>query len=254
MNGLLLHCGAEALDRDTLASLRMPKPMGTRHAIRPFIEDVDTIDSLLYNIGMPIKDEAFGVTVDEATGLSKQFFGLLEVESDKHEHGLMVGLRGSYDQTLARGIAVGSRVFVCDNLAFSGEIEVKTKQTLNIDARIKELLKDAIYEVPEMVSKQDGRFERYKLARIGQTVGNSLLTDMVRTGVLNASQIGRALKEWDKPSHEEHAEDGWSLWRLHNAVTEALKPTNNNANALRLNWGRTIGLTEVLDAAQQRGY
>lgn len=248
MKGLMLHCGAEAIDRDTLGSLRLPQPKGNRHYIRPFIEDVDMIDDLLYDVGMPIKDEAFGVTLDDE-GMPKQFFGLLEVGSDKDDHGLMVGLRGSYDQTLSRGIAVGSRVFVCDNLCFSGEIEIKTKQTLDIDRRIGSLLRDAIEDVPSLVQRQDNRFEQYRLTRIGQTVGNSILTDMVRTGVLNASQIGRALTEWDKPSHDEHAEDGWSLWRLHNAVTEALKPTNGANNALRRNWDRTIKLTEMLDGA-----
>nr|MBS0019438.1 hypothetical protein [Gammaproteobacteria bacterium] len=48
----------------------------------------------------------------------------------------MVGLRGSYDQTLPRGLAVGSRVFVCDNLAFSGEVTIKTKQTTFIGQRL----------------------------------------------------------------------------------------------------------------------
>lgn len=248
MNGLMLHCGAEAINRSELAVLPVAKPMGPRHHIRPFIEDVDTISSLLYNVGMGIKDEAFGVSVDEH-GIPKQFFGLLEVEDYDSDYGTMVGLRGSYDQTLARGIAVGSRVFVCDNLAFSGEVEVKTKQTLDIDSRIKELLFDAIRQVPEQAGRQRRRFEGYRLTRIGKTVGDSILTDMVRTGVLNPSQIGTALKEWDNPCHEEHAEDGLTLWRLHNAVTEALKPSNDAVNAVQRNWQRTIGLTETLDKA-----
>tara|TARA_R110002074_G_scaffold61959_2_gene149451 strand:+ start:1187 stop:1939 length:753 start_codon:yes stop_codon:yes gene_type:complete len=249
MNGIMLHCGAEAITRDELAALPVAQPKGSRHAIRPFIEDANMIEQLLADVGMPVSAESYGITKDE-DGVPKQFFGLLEVEEgDGRDHGVMVGVRGSYDQTLSRGIAIGSRVFVCDNLCFSGEIEMKTKQTLDIDSRIYGLLKEAINEAPYMVEKQDGRFKRYRDAVIGQIAGDSLLTDMVRKGVLNASQIGRALKEWDKPSHEEHAEDGWSLWRLHNAVTEALKPTNPNANALRLNWDRTIGMTNLLDGA-----
>jgi hypothetical protein len=247
MKGLMLHCGADAIDRDTLGSLRLPQPKGARHFIRPFIEDVDMIDDLLQQVDMPIKNEAFGVKFDDDKVTPKQFFGLLELEGGKDEHGLMVGLRGSYDQTLSRGIAVGSRVFVCDNLCFSGEIEIKTKQTLDIDARIGDLLTTAIGQVPRLLNFQGERFDRYRLTQVGQTVGNSMLTDMVRSGILNASQIGRALAEWDKPSHDEHAEDGWSLWRLHNAVTEALKPTNTANNAVQRNWDRTINMTRMLD-------
>ena len=35
--------------------------------------------------------------------------------------GPVVGARGSYDQSLSNGLVCGARVFVCDNLAFSGE-------------------------------------------------------------------------------------------------------------------------------------
>ncbi len=248
MNGLMLHCGAEVMQRQEIANLPTPAPMGNRHVIRPFIEDIDTVSTMLNRIGMPVTNEGFGVTVDKETKLPKQFFGLLEVDANNgRDHGIMIGMRGSYDQTLARGIAVGSRVFVCDNLCFSGEIEIKTKQTTDIDSRIRSLLWDAIHEVPDMVGRQDKRFDQYRLTEVGQIVGNSMLTDMVRAGVLNASQVGKALQEWDKPSHEEHAEDGFTLWRLHNAVTEALKPSNPETIALQRNWDRTIGMTEILD-------
>jgi hypothetical protein len=248
MQGLMLHCGAEAITRQAVSVLPVSQAMGPRHAIRPFIQDIETIGTLLEQVGMPVNEESYGVTLDKNTGEPKQFFGLMEVDTGSgRDHGIMVGLRGSYDQTLSRGIAIGSRVFVCDNLCFSGEIEIKTKQTLDIDSRIKELLFDAIQEVPEMVGKQDNRFDQYRLTNVGQIVGNSMITDMVRRGVLNASQVGKALQEWDHPTYEEHGEDGFTLWRLHNACTEALKPTNPETIALQRNWNRGIGLTQILD-------
>lgn len=248
MEGLMLHCGAEPLTREELACLPVGKPMGPRHNPRPFIEDVDMVGAMLNNVGFQNRrdKESFGVTFDDA-GIPKQFFGIMEV-AWRDNHSVTVGLRGSYDQTLTRGLAVGSHVFVCDNLCFSGDVTVNTKQTTNIDDRIADLLWQAVNEVPRMVEKQDDRFNNYRLTQVGKTVGDSLLTDMVRTGVLNPSQIGRALSEWDNPSHEEHAETGFSLWRLHNAVTEALKPTNSDVIAMQRNWGRTIGLTETLDS------
>ncbi len=251
MKGLLLHCGASAITRSELAVLPVPEPMGPRHHIRPFIEDVELITDELFRIGMPVKDEGFGVTVGD-DGVPRQFFGLMEVEADGvRDHGIMVGVRGSYNQTLPRGVAIGSRVLVCDNLSFSGEIEIKTKQTLDIDSRIRQLLSEAFDGVPGLVRNQDKRFDQYREIRIGQTVGNSLLTDLLRQGVLTSQQLATAIKEWDEPRHPEHAENGWSVWRLHNAVTEAIKP-NGRGNAVRRNWARTITLTSVLDAEVQR--
>lgn len=44
----------------------------------------------------------------------------------------MVGLRNSHDKRFLVGISFGSRVFVCDNLAFTGDHVVKRKHTANL--------------------------------------------------------------------------------------------------------------------------
>src|SRR5206468_3078013 len=50
------------------------------------------------------------------------------------EHGAALGLRTSNDKTMSIQIAIGARVFVCDNLVFSGElIALKRKHTANLD-------------------------------------------------------------------------------------------------------------------------
>ena len=49
-------------------------------------------------------------------------------------------------------------------------------------------------------------------------------------GAFTAAQLGRAIQQWDEPSHPEHAEDGHTVWRLFNAATEALKPTGDRIN------------------------
>jgi hypothetical protein len=41
-----------------------------------------------------------------------------------------VGLRNSHDKSFPIGIAFGSRVFVCDNLAFHGEHVIRRKHTV----------------------------------------------------------------------------------------------------------------------------
>ena len=141
MKGIMLHCGAEAMDRSELATLPVAEPMGKRHYIRPFIDEVNDITGLLSANGISISEESFGVKMKEA--MPTQFFGLMELDFSEvvnMDYALTIGLRGSYDQTLPRGMVVGSNVFVCDNLCFSGEVSMKTKQTLNINRRIHELL------------------------------------------------------------------------------------------------------------------
>jgi len=245
---LLLHTGAHSLSRSDLAQLPVPAPLGARHVVRPFIEDVEIVTDLMRSRGLVIKHEAYGITgTNEAP---KRFFGLIEVSGGSDEYALMIGLRGSYDRSLPRGLAVGSRVFVCDNLAFSAEITLKTKQTTNIDKRIPEMLERAVDKIPKMAAIQASRFEAYRNVSLSVDAGDLILVALYREQVLNSQTLAHALREWGTPRHEEHLADGRTVWTLHNAVTEALKSRENRANVLPV-WTKTQVLTERLDAVSK---
>jgi hypothetical protein len=251
---MILHCGAKAITRTELGLLPTPEPMGPRHVVRPFIDDVEMVSDEMKAIGLSITREAFGVTKD-AEGMPTRFFGLMELDGAGDDgFSLMVGLRGSYDQRLPRGLAVGSRVFVCDNLAFGGQIEMHTKQTTNISKRIPVLIRDAVAQIPGAAEEQNARFGAYRAHQVAKRVGDAMLIEMVRRGILMPSHLGRALAEWDKPCHDEHAEDGYSLWRLHNAVTEALKPANPERGNVPAVWERTLKMTGMLDDIRVGGF
>ena len=77
--GLMLHAGAHAIDRNALAALPLPEARGSRHVIRPFIEDIELVEHYLGRNGLIIAEEAFGTKVD-GKGLPTQFFGAMEVK------------------------------------------------------------------------------------------------------------------------------------------------------------------------------
>lgn len=252
MSNLMLHCGSDAVQRHELAALPVPAPMGPRHVVRPFIEDVEIVSSELAKNGLTLVNERYGVLKGEDS-MPKRFFGLMELEGSD-EFSLTVGLRGAYDQSLPRGLAIGSNIFVCDNLAFGGEIVLNTKQTTNIGDRLPQMLRDAVARIPGMAHRQEERFAGYRDHNVVKRIGDAMLVEMVRRGILNGSQLPKALAEWDRSSHEEHEAEGYTLWKLHNAVTEALKPANPEVNAVQRNWGRTIDLTAFLDDAHENGF
>ncbi len=248
MPGLMLHCGAHSIARNDLAAMPLPKALGPRHVIRPYIDDVEIVERELGTYGLAINDEAFGITHD-----GNRFFGVMEcapIEGEyisKSDYGLTVGIRGSYDQSISRGLAVGSRVFVCDNLAFSGEISVLTRQTTHVAERIPGLLRDAVARIPAMAEHQRKRFEAYRNTELRPRQGDAMVIELLRKGVLNTSQIGRVIAEWDEPSHPEHAEQGHTVWRMHNAVTEGIKPSNADRLAVPAIWERTTKMTSFFD-------
>lgn len=254
--GLMLHAGAKALDRDALAVLPLPAARGARHVVRPFIDDVELVDRFLGDQGFMIASEAFGTKTD-AKGFPSQFFGAMEIKpkalvgqyiaAGESDFALTVGIRGSYDQSLPRGLAVGSRVFVCDNLAFSGEVDVYAKQTTNIASRIENLLAEAVSKVPTLADIQNQRFDAYRNYSLTKAKGDAILVECVRMGILNPSDIGKAIKEWDEPSHAEHVEQGFTVWRLYNALTESIKPANQERAHVLSAWNRTVPLTKYLD-------
>jgi hypothetical protein len=198
---LVLHCGAAHVTYDELAHLPVPDARGSRHAVRPFVDDVDIVLDQFQSIGARVEDTAYGVLTRD--GMPARFFGLIELQLPNvadDDFGLMVGLRGSYDQTLPRGLAVGSSVFVCDNLAFSGEVTIKTKQTTYIGQRLPRLIAQAVDRIPALALAQSAKFDAYRNTTIGQRAGDAMLVEMVRRGALAPSQLGVAISEWDSPA------------------------------------------------------
>jgi len=256
MRNLNLHAGGDLQTRDQLATLLYPEPQGSRHVIRPFLEDILLLDSALDEYGYRITDEAIGVKFN-AENQASQFFGALEVRPKALEgeyipadgKSLVVGIRGSSDQSLTRGIVAGSNVFVCSNLAFSGELtNVSTKQTLNINDRIEGLVREAISKLPQEAALEDKRFDAYKNYALSLQNGDALLIDLVRQNILNVSDLQLAIKEWTEPRYEEHLVHGRSIYTLFNAVTEAFKPRGNSGRAnIPGAWNRGLPLTRYLD-------
>lgn len=248
---LFLHCGADPMTRSQIDALETPAPLGKRHRPVAHGEFIELVTDALANSGLTVKDEQYGAYKD-----GNRFFGLMELTpimaDAPGDFGLMVGLRGSHDRTIARGLVIGSRVFVCDNLAFSGEIEISTKQTLNVWDRLPGMVHEAVGTLPGQFELQEARFDEYKRKELTSETGDAALVEMIRRDIITGSNLARALKEWDEPSHEEHAETR-SAWRLMQAVTESLKapidPETNRPTraAAPAAMERTVRMTRFLD-------
>ena len=186
----------------TMSSLTSPSQMPAAAATRCARSSMTLLDQF-QNIGARVKDTAYGVLSRD--GLPARFFGLIELRLPNvadDDFGLMVGLPGSYDQTLPRGLAVGSRVFVCDNLAFSSEVTIKTKQTTYIGQRLPRLIAQAVDRIPSLSAAQSAKFGAYRNTTIGQRAGDAMLVELVRRGAMVPSQLGVAISECDSPSHK----------------------------------------------------
>ena len=212
-----------------LAAVPTPAPMGRFHQPVGFGDYLELVKHRLTRAGIDVMHEEYCL---DSTG--QNFFGCMEIAVDgfqRDDMTITIGVRGSHNQKVPRGLTIGNRVIVCSNLCFSGDIgTISTKQTSNIWARLPGLVDQAVARIPALAQRESDRVDTYKAFDFKPRVGDAALVELTRRGALTAPQLGRAIQEWDRPSYDEHTESGFTAWRLLNAVTEVQKPTGANVN------------------------
>ena len=175
---LMLHCGAEEVDYDALRQLETP-PATATHVPIPHFRVVDMLRYTLGFYGHEITEEHHGVTKDAA-----RYFGLLSLRSSYTGYEDTVALRNSHDKKFPIGVGFGSRVFVCDNLAFIADHVIKRKHTANAKRDLPGLIGDLVEPLTEQREQQHRMFERYKATRITDERADHAILDMYRNGGL----------------------------------------------------------------------
>lgn len=232
---LMLHCGANEVRRTDLGQIMLPE---TTETYCPIGHNtlVDLVQDKLDLVGF-----RFGVESHALTKEGNRYFGLVQLMngSDNDQHALVLGIRNSLDKSFPAAIAFGSQVFVCDNLAFSGEIKISRKHTKYIMRDLPGLVEFAVSKTTMMKENQEARFELWQQTKLSDLRASQIICNMVRQNVINTSRVKKVIDEWDEPSHDF---GGRTAWRLFNATTEALKgaPLHDIPP-------RTMGLQAMLD-------
>lgn len=215
---LCLHAGAFEVPRKALATVPTPAPTETWRPI-PHEAFVRQVEWELPRYGLDVVNAAYALTHDGG-----RFFGLLQVTRnglENPDYSLVVGLRNSHDKTLTAGLVAGSQVFVCDNLAFSGEVSVSRKHTSFIMMDLPGLISNAVGRLLGLFQTQDERVRRYQATGLSDADAHDLTIRALDKGVICASRIPDVLREWREPRHA--AFEPRTAWSWFNAVTETLK-------------------------------
>jgi len=216
---LMLHTGGFTVDRERLYRAETPKPTSSWTPI-PHGNLVDEVERSLSSAGYNIVGQQHALARND-----NRYFGLFEITNGKNhgDYNTIVGLRNSHDKSFPAGLVVGSGVFVCDNLCFSGEVKVGRRHTTNINRDLSGLIDAAVGKVNSLRISQDTRIEAYKETELGQNLSDHLLIELLRARVVTATKIPKILKSFEHPEHPEFSSEGFTAWRLFNAVTEHLK-------------------------------
>lgn len=236
---LMLHAGGWAATKSDLASVPVPEETDSYLPV-PYGRLVEEVELHVPRFGLAITEEKFALARD---GL--QMFGVFTCRngSEHADYALALGIRSSYDRSLSVGIVAGSRVFCCDNLAFSGEVSAARKHTVNVFRD----LPDLIYRMLTKVSCMQNRIHEEIAAMKGQALSGEaadhLMVEAVRKNVLPASHLPKVMEAWERPLHAEFVPR--TSWSLFNAFTEVQKSRNP-----RVQMEGSLRLSEVFRTAR----
>jgi len=243
MVNLIAHCGANYVERNALSGPVLPASTET---FTPIGHDyfVDLVEDQLNERNLKVVNSGFALGNE-----GSNMFGVLEIGHAKNdEYATIIGLRNSHIKWFAASIACGSGVFVCDNMAFSGEVTVGRKHTSLILDDLPSIINEAIDGVITLKDEQANRYEAYKGRQLATNEAEFLVIEMLRRGVINTGRVEKVIAEWDAPTHRQFSKTGDSGWRMFNAATEALKGLSMNELAPRTRNLHTL-MDEVCIAA-----
>ena len=183
----------------------------------------------LGELGYAVNRQQLGVFRD-----GSRFFGTLDLESTIAPGvSLAVGVRNSVDKSFPLGFVAGSRVFVCDNLAFRSELLVRRRHTINGERDFLRRITGSVAALRGFVSEEADRINQLAGRVLTELEADSLILRSWECGIITVNDLPKVLREWRNPSHEEFVpRTAWSLYNAYTAALNGRSQTNPQAHSV----------------------
>ena len=246
---LMNHRGAKDVQRHELALIPAPPATETWFPLAHG-NVLDSVCETLVASGFQIGQTRLSVSHDDA-----RFFGTLDLTHRISDAGggvtLAVGIRNSFDKSFPIGFCCGTRVFVCDNLAFTSEIVVSKKHTRFGVERYLEGIGRAVSGLQQYQEAAGRWIERLQHWDLSEDAANSYLLQAYERGIIGTRLLPLVLHEWRNPRLDDfRPRTGWSLWNCFTEVLGRTRQASHPAQAA-LSTIRLQGLlrpADVIDA------
>jgi hypothetical protein len=208
---LLAHKGAQIVTRDQLAQYIPPPATDTFKPIA-HLELAETLTHVMQDRGLFIRREQFAVQ-------GAKLFGTFDLEwQQMAEYGAAVGFRHANDKSMPIQIAVGARVFICDNMSFLGEMISVRKHTskLNLD----EEMDRAMYRYMQGFRRLVDDIHVQENTPVEHPAGKQYIYDIFRQKIVPLKLFHPICDDWD---NQKWGETPVSAWHLHNCLTAHIK-------------------------------
>lgn len=236
---VMTHAGGWNATPGDLASVPVPDETDSYKPV-PYGRFVEEVKLHIPRFGLSVESEDYALARD-----GNQMFGVLTCRNGHvADWALAIGLRSSYDRSLAVQLVAGARVFVCDNLAFHGETQVSRKHTVNVFRDLPSLIYDMLSAVSAMKERMSDEMKRMKSTEIDDRLAHHLMVQAIRKGALPASKLPKVIEFYDTMRPENFGDrTAWSLFNSFTGVIGQQQPWLQMDNTLRLSQAFREALT-----------
>lgn len=232
MSQLMLHRGGWSASVADLAAIPVPDATDSYVPV-PYPRLIEEIKLHVPRFGLRITREEYALARE-----GQQMFGVLTCANGvpNAEYALAIGIRSSLDRSLAVGIAAsGVRLFVCDNLAFFGEVTAHRKHTANVFRDLPDLIYKMLSQVSSFRARTEAEITAMRGCELAATTAHHLMVEAIRGDVLPASRLPKVIEAWEGPRHPEFSpRTAWSLFNAFTEVQKVASPRLQMEGSLRL--------------------
>jgi hypothetical protein len=220
----MLHAGGRLCTEAELRAILAPPPEGRWHPVAHACV-LDAVVTTLEGAGYRVRDRKLAVARE-----GRRFFGTLDLATPLAEGvALSVGVRNSIDKSFPLGFCAGSRVFVCDNLAFRSELLVRRKHTRFGQVRFSNAIADAVQSLASFRAAEESRIERMMATDLSDDQALALIVRSMERAIVAAPVLPKIVAEWRQPKHDYGTGDRRTAWKLLNCFTTVLGPRSVRA-------------------------
>jgi hypothetical protein len=217
MTGILSYAQSTLISREQLMTIPPPPATSTW---RPIAHGdlVSAIDRQLLVRGISIRKETFAVQRDGA-----RLFAVLDLAVESSEEGCAaMGIRTANDRSMALEIAVGVKVFVCDNLAFSGDlIALRRKHTAKFDLNAD--ISRAVDRYQAHLLALQRTIARAREDAISDEEAKCLIFEAFEDEILPIRYFKPVAQTFFNPAPDMTDVQPRTMWGLHNAFTRVVR-------------------------------
>lgn len=238
---LTMHCGAREASREEITRIDVPP---VRYNEKGHITYQPIAHTTLLNhveremsaSGMEIVNERHFLNRDGG-----HYFAQLELAGVHSDYCSFVGVRNSHLGDMAAGMAMGTRVFICDNLCFSGDVVINRKHSRFIQRDLPQLIAGGVATLGYARATQEERVEHYKYSPLLQSDAEHAFIRLLELGAIGRSPR-TAWDQWRDPKEQRWGSNP-TAWKFMNVITNGW--TSAPTSSLLVN--RSKLLNSVLD-------